>query len=466
MLLFRKSLVLLSCTMMGLICGTLYVYSSYSPQLAQRLGYSATNASLAALSGNFAVAISGPFAGIIVDKKGYTLPLAIGVLALLIGYIGLRAQYITMQSAVTVLCFCLFMVGLGLTFIFLACLKCCAVSFPKQRGVATSFPSAMYGLLAMFYSVVASSYYPGDTQGFLFFLPLSIVIIFVACAPAILMCESRRAPPLKVVLVTDSIELKTVSSRPSAQMGAYDSSERSDPPLLYSPRFWLLFIITGALAAVGQMYIYSVGYMVKALVVAQFLLGEDPTLAEAADGYIQVEQQAQVALLSIANCTGRLVAGFLGDFVRHRLRKPRSWLLFAPSIGFTVTLFLAKNLVDCHGLRAVSMLCGFMYGFTFCILPIIVGDVFGMDNFSRNWGFLGLAPLLPSNFFTSLFGVVYDSRSVTTSEGLHLCLLGKGCYEQVFGLSLMVSIMALIIVFVFNFGDDFFSDSPVTGGTP
>lgn len=458
--------MLLSCTMMGLICGTLYVYSSYSPQLALRLGYSATNASLVALSGNFAVAISGPFAGIIVDKRGYTHPLVIGVIGILIGYLGLREQYFAMHGSIVVLCFCLFMVGLGLTFIFLACLKCCAVSFPQQRGVATSFPSAMYGLLAMFYSVVASKYYPGDTQGFLLFLPLSIVVIFAACAPAIAMSESRRAPAPKVVLVAAPIELKPLGGHPPVQKGVYEFNEHSETPLLFSPRFWLLFIITGAMAAVGQMYIYSVGYMVKALVVAQYLLGEDPKQIEAIDAFIQVEQQAQVALLSIANCSGRLVAGFLGDFVRQRLRKPRSWLLFAPGIGFTVTQFMAKNLLNYSSLHAISVVCGFMYGFMFCILPIIVGDVFGMDDFSRNWGFVGLAPLLPANFFTSMFGVVYDSNSVTTEQGLHLCLLGKACYEQVFKMSLMVAILSLVVVFIFNFGDIFLSSRSVMGRAP
>ena len=41
---------------------------------------------------------------------------------------------------------------------------CC--EFPSIRGVATSLPLALYGLSALFYSVIASVFYPGDTSNF------------------------------------------------------------------------------------------------------------------------------------------------------------------------------------------------------------------------------------------------------------------------------------------------------------
>lgn len=452
---------------MGLICGTLYVYSSYSPQLAQRLGYSATNASVVALAGNLAVALTGPFAGVVVDKRGYSIPLFLGAVGLLVGYLGLRAQYIALHGVVFVLAACLFLAGSGLTCLFLVCLKCCAVTFPQQRGMATALPSAMYGLLAMFYSVVASSYYAGDTQGFLLFLPVSVAVIFTVCAPLIIMSEPRRlAATPRVVLVLQPIELKPMGSPvvPLGRNSAYDTvGHTHEPLLLLSPRFWLLFVITGAMASIGQMYIYSVGYMVKALIASQYDVAGDLERFPEIEPFLQNEQLFQVAILSFANCSGRLIAGFLGDFVRQKLRKPRSWLLFIPGVGFTIAQFMAHSISDYHKLKYVSVLSGSMYGFTFCILPIIVGDVFGIEDFSRNWGLLGLAPLIPSNLFTTLFGVIYDFNSFTTEFGLHLCLMGKHCYELVFRMSLAVAIVALVVVFIFNFADSYLSSRTIFG---
>lgn len=465
----RKLCVLLSCTALGLVCGTLYVYSSYGPQLAMKLGYSATSASLVALAGNLAVAVLAPLAGAIVDRLGYSFPLLIGVVALLLGYACLRTQFTALYGSLFILCLCLFLVGCGLTFIYLACLKCCAVTFPKHRGVATSLPLATYGLLAMFYSLVAVSFYPGNTEGLLLFLPISVAFIFMLSAPMIMTCEARRLTASKVVSVSEPIMLRPLSagSKPSPQtqritLGLYDANPTTTL-LLLSPRFWLLFIITGAIASVGQMYIYSVGYMVKALLVYQTDFKSDLFKQLALEEFLQKEQNFQVALLSTANCVGRLVAGFSSDFVRQRLRKPRSWLLFFSGIGLLFSQLVARQILDYQQLRNVSAIIGFMYGFTFCIMPIIVGDVFGITDFSRNWGLMSLAPLIPSNLFTSLFGMVYDSNSITTGEGTHLCILGKECYGSLFDLSLVVAAVALLVMFVFNFGESHLAGRTIFG---
>lgn len=106
------------------------------------------------------------------------------------------------------------------------------------------------------------------------------------------------------------------------------------------------------------------------------------------------------------------------------------------------------------------MLSGFFYGFTFCIMPIIVGDVFGMENFSGNWGLVGMAPIAPSFFFTNLFGKVYDQHTSTTDLGTNICTLGNGCYRQVFKLTLGVSVFSILVVSIFNFGELYLASRP------
>lgn len=454
-----KSLVLLLCTFLGLVCGTLYLYSSYSPQLAQRLNYLATDSSLIALCGSLGVAVTGPVAGVVVDRKGYSVSLFIGGTSICLAYYGLKQQYSQALSSLWYLCFLLFSVGLGSTFINSACLKCCAVLFPNIRGVATSLPLALYGLSAMFYSVVASVYYPGDTSGFLGFLILSVGVITVICSPQLMLCDFRDLLPKRhKASNSEIIQLTTIGqkidSEPIKYHGLHHNTELSGVELLRNPRFWLLFIATGAFASLGQMYIYTVGYMVKALVTNTFTTPVDPTAEYVPmEVVIQQEQQVQVGLLSVANCVGRLLAGILGDIISQSFRKPRGWLLFIPGIGLVATQIMGLSITDPHHLEWASMLQGFFYGFTFCIMPIIVGDVFGMENFSGNWGLVGMSPIIPSFFFTNHFGKVYDRHTVMSELGVTVCSLGNGCYRQVYKLTLGVSVFAILVVAIFNFGE-------------
>jgi MFS family permease len=262
----------------------------------------------------------------------------------------------------------------------------------------------------------------------------------------------------------DSIELKTLSPRPPAKLStsrkltnAYESTGSmyheniTGSQLIYQPRFWLLFLTTGLLAAIGQMYIYSVGYMVKALITSHLSTSEIGT--QAMEEIIQKEQQLQVSLLSIANCIGRILAGILGDIILQSFNKPRTLLLFIPGFGFMASQILLLVVADYTKLPLVSLLIGLVYGFIFCIIPIIVGDTFGMESFSFNWGIVALAPIVPSFYFTSLFGKVYDSNSTTDPVSNTVgCTLGKLCYSSIFKFTFCVTIIVTVIIVILNFG--------------
>lgn len=398
----------------------------------------------------------------------------------MLGYFGLKKQYDHSYSNLLFSCVLLFAVGAGSTFINSACLKCCAVSFPSIRGVATSLPLALYGLSALFYSVVASVFYPGLTSEFLGFLACSSVVIFVVCAPSIMVCDrehlSKRART-NAYPIPESIELASIRS-PSRNLTPVVTASRTMSPapqlrtpeisglaLVSSYKFWLIFIVTGALASLGQMYIYSVGYMVKALIAHSVDLKSTPTdnieaTQAELNALIQKDQQLQVGLLSIANCVGRIVSGVAGDIITQSFHKSRSWLLYVPSVGLLTTQLMARQVAQYANLLAVSLLTGFFYGFSFCILPIIIGDVFGMENFSSNWGIVGLAPILPSFFFTNLFGKIFDSNSTPEDHSLvdaiSSCKLGKDCYSSIFSLTTFVAVVAITLVSFFNFGDRLF----------
>lgn len=458
----HKAFVLLSCTFLGLICGTLYLYSSYSPQFANRLNYSVTEASSIALLGTIGISIAGPIAGMIVDKLGYTVALLIGGISIVSSYLSMKYQFDTLYSSVILSRFLIFSIGFGSTFINSACMKCCAVCFPSIRGVATSLPLALYGLSAMFYSVIASVFYPGDTSGFLGFLGLSSIGILAICSPSIILCD--REHKLRRSAISDTKhELKEVklSNYPSVTT----QTSKSHTPhhtevsitgldLIYSHNFWLLFVLTGFLAAIGQMYIYSVGYMVNALLTNQFSGSE--ISVESLTDLIQKDQQVQVSLLSIANCIGRIFAGVTGDIIVQSFRRSRTLLLYIPGLGFLISQLILHKLDDSTTLSLISLVTGFVYGFTFCIVPVIVGDIFGMENYSYNWGIVALAPIIPSFYLTRLFGKIYDSNSKMNSESsILICTLGRQCYSTIFRLTSSISILVLVVISILIFRSRF-----------
>lgn len=472
----KKAFVLLSCTFLGLICGTLYLYSSYSPQYANRLSYSVSDASKIAQFGTIGVAVSGPISGKVVDKKGYTGALIIGGLCILCGYCGMKKQFDYSHSSLSLSYFLMYLIGSGSTFINSVCLKCCAVSFPSIRGVATSLPLALYGLSALFYSVVGSIFYPGDTSAFLGFLAYSSLVIFAICAPSIIMTDKehlirkqlhshRNTPSASNIEMSN---LRTpISLNATPQLSPKPSNPTRSPSIqaaldedvhtgniFASPKFWIVFFLTGILAAIGQMYIYSVGYIVKALIGKGLMFDSSMTAETKAqiEAAIQKNQQLQVGLLSTTNCIGRLLSGIFGDIITQSFNKRRSWLLFIPSVGLTLTQVIGYELTDYNKLASMSLLTGFFYGFTFCIMPIIVGDMFGMENFSLNWGIVCLAPILPSFFFTNLFGNIFDSNSSVTEDGSHVCSLGKTCYNSIFKLNFLITFVCIVVVCILNFG--------------
>lgn len=413
-----KALVLLSCTLPGLICGTLYVYSSFSPQLAGQLQYSVTEASILPLIGTAGVALSSPISGLMVDKNGYTLPLLLGGVSIALGYKGLQLQYDNQYGHLQLSGLLLFMIGIGSTFINLVTLNCCAVTFPTRRGLATSLPLALYGLSALFYSSICSTFYDDDPSGFLKFLLHSSLLIFVISCPMLIYCDTIH-------------KRSQLINKPKSS-----STKFSNLDNLLDKKFLLLFVVTGLMAAFGQMYIYSVGYMIKAL------LNEDDA------HFFARQQQLQVGMISFTNCLGRLVAGLLCDSLHSKHNK--LILLYIPSIGFFVSHCVVYNVERFIALGYISLVTGFLYGFTFCLMPILVCDMFGMNDFLLNWGVMSVAPILPSYYLTKLFGQIYDSRSIISTNGQFTCPFHQWCYNAIFRISLPLGVICVVVVAYLN----------------
>ncbi|CDK27964.1 unnamed protein product [Kuraishia capsulata CBS 1993] len=428
--------------------------------------------------GTLGVLFSGPVAGVTVDKTGYSLAIVSGSLAIGSGYYLFRKQFEEAYSSVPYTCFLLFCVGSGSTFINAACIKCCMVTFPSIRGLATSLPVAMYGISAMCYSAVGSRFYPGDTAGFLGFLSTSSLIVAALCGPMICLCD--RSSHIHHRIGTDtprasaSIELTNFGSgtvtpvrqagnpMPIAGFKNPDHDITASRPLFKQIEFWALATILSVIAGIGQMYVYSVGYVVTSL------FGDSKFIAQHTATYsilVQQQQQLQVGIISLASCTGRISSGLLADIFSSTLHWSRTWLLFVPGVLIFSAQILGATVSSLQAVGVTSSLLGFGYGFLYCILPIIVGDIWGLTNFSFNWGITNVFTIIPNMVLAGYFGRVYDSHvtlkefSLVVGGGddgaketikLMVCDLGRECYNSAFKLTALLSLVALLLIGFFN----------------
>lgn len=130
------------------------------------------------------------------------------------------------------------------------------------------------------------------------------------------------------------------------------------------------------------MWINNVGTNLIALLRFEYLPESFPP-AE----YVKL-QAFNVSLLSIMNCVGRIFAGLTSDYMQRRHGVQRSIYLVLSSALFVVSCCLVVFNHSSANTAWCTSLLGFSYGCLFGIGPVITSEMFGLKNFSSNWGFM------------------------------------------------------------------------------
>ncbi|ODV74407.1 MFS general substrate transporter [Cyberlindnera jadinii NRRL Y-1542] len=429
----NRVLVVLVCAVVGVTAGTLYLFSAYGPQLAHRLHYSGTDISLIGFTGSMGVALSGIPAGVVVDRS---IPWAqfLGGLLISLGYFGLKAQFDSQFSSVGLSSTLTCLIGVGSTLINSAMIKCSAAMFPDNRGTATSFPVATYGLSAFAYSVTGHWFFGADTSRFLGYIASSALVICICGLPVIYYADKQQEVQQRG---EDTLELEPYVS--GASVVHASKSNMTKAQVLRSSRFWIVFSLLGILAGLGQLYIYSCGLIVKSL------------YHPSDENEINHAQSFQVSLLSICNCASRLMCGACGDFIANRLQQQRSWIVFVPAFVLLSVQVVCYFVSDYNVLWVSSMLDGVGYGFVWSSIPQLLLEYFGLEAFSFSWGFVNLSPILPGFLFTRLFGSYYDSNSTWDDIAKSkVCVKGNSCYNTTYRITFVFSSIALVLAVWIN----------------
>ncbi|TDH66804.1 hypothetical protein CCR75_002171 [Bremia lactucae] len=193
--------------------------------------------------------------------------------------------------------------------------------------------------------------------------------------------------------------------------------------LLMDMRFWMLFIPVMIVVGVGLFVMSNVSFIVESL-----------------GGQIQ-QIPLMVALFSVANTLGRLLAGTISDI--YRLRYPRAYFAGISTLLTAVTQ-MAFLFVPPNWLVLPVALAGFSEGVMFGTFPVIIREEFGLHNFGKNFGLLSIAncvgyPL----FFGPLASYMYQhSAGVRVVDGVEKCF-GAQCFAHIFVVAIVLSALSL-----------------------
>ncbi|KAL6948815.1 hypothetical protein ACO0QE_001288 [Hanseniaspora vineae] len=237
------------------------------------------------------------------------------------------------------------------------------------------------------------------------------------------------------------------------------SSTRDIPlsSIIISKKFIGYYLILAILQGVGQMYIYSVGF----LVATQLATHEETTNLNQ-----ETVQSIQVSLIATMSFLGRLSSGPLSDFLVKKFKAQRKWCIFLAALLMAGTsVYASKDPSSVHTKTAISdvtnlnttpdfvkrisissVLFGLAFGFTFGTFPATIADAFGTNGFSTIWGLATTGGLISVKYFTSV--LANDLASHSDLDELHhdgVCRLGSQCYMHTFRVSACFSLFAAAI---------------------
>lgn len=242
-----------------------------------------------------------------------------------------------------------------------------------------------------------------------------------------------------------------------------DLSPREHVVYMFKNKLFLShYILNAFYCSIGQVYIFGIGFIVRAQVNYQRI--HDPSIEMATilkiSSYLSINstptnlavtyQALQVSIISFSNFLGRLISGPTSDLIHKKWKKSKIYVVIVSLVFLTLgqlSLLVSDKL---KLLSITSFLIGLSYGSIYGTMPSIVADSWGSKKFATNWALMGTGPISVFLILSDYFGTVYDENSVWSKLGdvkLKMCLKGKYCYWDVFALNSGICFFLIIAYF-------------------
>eukprot|EP00842_Homolaphlyctis_polyrhiza_P001991 jgi/Hompol1/2793/HPOL_000385-RA len=196
-----------------------------------------------------------------------------------------------------------------------------------------------------------------------------------------------------------------------------------------------MFVIVG----IGLMYTNNVSAILVSLA---------PADKDASDPLVQDTQRLHVILLSILGFIARIVTGIVSDTLHRTFGVSRTVWSALGAILMTLACAIMTVAESFQAVLLASIMAGLAYGAVWTITPVLVGEYFGFQRFGSNWGWMTMVPAFGGQFFSLIFGWVYDSGRKS-----HEALVCKGthCFQPTFVWSVWWCVACLIATGILNY---------------
>ncbi|EGV60560.1 hypothetical protein PSN45_001677 [Yamadazyma tenuis] len=435
----------------ALACGTLFAYSVYSTQLAEQCHLTTSQSSSLNISTVIGSAVGGLLGGILTDTYGTQIPMLISCVCVFSGYKWLYELYLAgAHSSVSSLVTAMFLIGIGSTAGYFSAIKAVAIEFPNFKGTAQSITIASFAISALLHSYLSSRVFDGDVASFLNYLHISTgLMIFIGFlfvrVEGHYKSKSESEDEVSLMQTPDLIPSESADE----VAAKVDLKHQDLKHSLLHPIFWFHFVVFSIVQGLGQMYIFEVGFVVKAV----YNYYDDDSID------LHHLQAIQVSLIAVFSFLGRLSSGPQSDYLVHKLHCQRHWNLVMGLCIMLVghllnTLKLDHFAASLSGanvfLSVVSSIIGYAYGFSFTCYPVIISDIFNMENYSFIWGLMYSSTAFGLTLMSSMFGHIYDAHSKYNDAGEYVCTEGSGCYAETFSITcgLGAAVIFLILAYI------------------
>ncbi|TMW62777.1 hypothetical protein Poli38472_005395 [Pythium oligandrum] len=293
----------------------------------------------------------------------------------------------------------------------------------KHRGKIMALQLAAFSAGGALFALMYHAWFDGDVSRFFRFMAITYVLVFLFGWIATYRLQSGEKSEQEPPHMTSMEEFNPAPlvPGPSSSESLYGSIDITGRTLLRDARFWLLFSTVFILVGASLFVMANIAFIVESL------------------GGRKEQVSTMVALFSVGNCLGRLVAGAISDLVLAQC--PRIYFVSLASmfVAFNHVLFLW---LPASYLIVPITLSGVADGIMFASFPVLTRETFGLRHFGKNFGMISVANALGFPLFYSPIGsFVYKFSSVSV-DGVEKCF-GPHCFRPVFLLVIALCVVAL-----------------------
>jgi len=324
-----------------------------------------------------------------------------------------------------------FTAGAGIGFAYVCPIAALIKWFPEKKGLVSGLAVAGFGLGAYFFkggeNIVSIPVGDSDVS-----LPIPGALGFMRDHGV----QSLFVVHGFVCLVGISLGAMLLKNPPVDEKGSKHDSKHAFEEIadgettwqqtLRRPAFYVLWLMffSGAMAGlmvIGILKVFAGEQLIAAASVSASSSGE--ALSSAARSEWMSKGAAAVGWLAIFNAVGRVVWGFVSDFVGRYVALAAMFLFQA------VTMFLLVNAQSEMSIAVAASIVGFNFGGNFALFPSATADLFGARNMGANYGWVftsygiaGVVGIAAGNVAKSMTGSY--SAAFTVSAGL--CVVSAG----------------------------------------